>query len=73
VYNVKPAKAVLARYLFSKDNWRAALGNKSVELWPQVPLVVNASIGPGHTEGLAGAASGPDGAVVGPPGETEGV
>ena len=73
VYSVEPAKAVLARNLLSKDDWRAALCDEAVELRPEVPVVVETFALSGGAEGLAGAGAGPDGPVVGPSGETEGV
>jgi len=73
VYSVEPAEAVLACNLLSKDNWRAALVDEHVEGGPEVAFVVKAFALSGGAERLAGAASGPDGPVVGPSGETEGV
>jgi hypothetical protein len=73
VYSVEPSKAVLARNLLSKDDWRAALADETEPGGPEVPLVAEASTLSGGAEGLAGAASGPDGSVVGPSRETEGV
>jgi hypothetical protein len=73
VYSVEPSEAVLARNLFSKDDWRAALLNETEPGRPEVALVVEPSALPGRGEGLAGAASGPHGPVVGPTSEAEGV
>ena len=73
VYSVEPAEAVLARNLLSKDNWRAALVDEHVEGGPEVALVVKTFALTGGAEGLARATSGPDGPVVGPSGEAEGV
>jgi hypothetical protein len=73
LYKVEPAEAVLARNLLSKDNWRAALCNEPEELWPEVSGVGKAGSLSGCAKRLAGAASGPDWAVVGPPGEAQGV
>jgi len=73
LYSVEPSEAVLARNLFSKDDWRAALGDEPMELGPEVALVGKSGSLSGGAEGLAWARSGPDGAVVGPPGEAEGV
>ena len=39
LYKVEPSKAVLARNLFTKDDWRAALADEVVEGGPEVPLV----------------------------------
>jgi hypothetical protein len=73
LYSVEPAEAVLARNLLSKDNWRMALGDEPVELRPEVTLVGKSCSLSGGAEGLAGAGAGPDGPVVGPSCETEGV
>jgi hypothetical protein len=72
-YSVEPAEAVLARNLLSKDNWRAALCDEPVKLGPEVAFVFDALALTGGAEGLAGTASGPDGPVVRPSGEAEGV
>jgi hypothetical protein len=73
LYSVKPAEAVLARNLLSKDNWRAALCDEAVELGPEVPVVGKSCSLSGGAEGLARTRAGPDGPVVGPSCETEGV
>jgi hypothetical protein len=73
VYSVEPAEAVLARNLLSKDDCRAALCDEPVKLGPEVAVVFDALPLPGCGERLAWAASGPDGAVIGPSCETEGV
>jgi hypothetical protein len=73
VYSVEPSKAVLARNLLSKDDWRAALADEIEPGRPEVALVIEPSTLPGGAERLAGATSGPDGPVVGPAGESEGV
>ena len=71
--NVEPREASPARNLFAKDDWRAALADEAEPLGPEVALVAEAEAGTGAGEGLAGTASGPYGAVVGPPGEAKGV
>ena len=71
--NVEPREASPARNLFAKDDWRAALADEAEPLGPEVALVVEAAAGTGAGEGLTWTASGPDGAVVGPPGEAKGV
>ena len=71
--SVEPIASKRACNLFPKDDWRAALADESCELWPEVALVVGAELLTGGAEGLAGAGSGPDGLVVGPASETEGV
>ena len=72
-YNVEPRKASPARNLLSKDDWRAALADETKPLGPEVAIVSGAASLAGDGEGLAGAAPGPDGPVVGPPDESEGV
>jgi hypothetical protein len=71
--NVEPRKASPTRNLLSKDDWRAALADELEPDGPEVPLVGGASTLPGDGEGLAWTAPGPDGAVIGPPGETKGI
>jgi hypothetical protein len=73
LYSVEPSEAVLARNLFSKDDWRAALADEPMELGPEVALVGKSCSLSGGAEWLAGTGAGPDGPVVGPPGEPEGV
>jgi hypothetical protein len=72
-YNVEPAEAVLARNLLSKDDWRTALGDEPVKLGPEVALVGKSGSLSGGAEGLTRAGASPDGSVVGPSCETEGV
>jgi hypothetical protein len=62
-----------SRNLLSKDDWRASLRDEAPELGPEVTLVVKAALLAGNAERLAGAASGPDGAIVRPSGEPKGV
>ena len=71
--NVEPREASPARNLLSKDDWRAALADEAEPLGPEVALVGEAEAGTGAREGLTWTASGPDGAIVGPPGEAKGV
>jgi hypothetical protein len=73
LYSVEPSEAVLARNLLSKDDWRMALGDEAIELGPEVALVGKSGSLSGGAEWLAGAGAGPDGLVVGPSCETEGV
>jgi hypothetical protein len=73
VYSVEPSEAVARRNLLSKDDWRAALLNETEPGGPEVALVIEPSTLPGRGEGLARAAPGPDGPVVGPASEAEGV
>ena len=71
--NFEPREASSARNLLAKHDWRAALADEAEPLGPEVALVVEAEAGTGAGEGLAGTRAGPDGAVVGPPGEAKGV
>lgn len=71
LYKVEPSEAVLARNLFAKDDARPELCDEVVEGWPKVPLVSKPAAFACRAERLAGAASGPDGAIVGPSGATE--
>jgi len=73
VYSVEPRKAIARRNLLSKDDWRAALADEPEPLGPEVPLVCGAAALAGDREGLTGTGAGPDGPVVRPPGESEGV
>lgn len=59
--------------LLAKDNWRAALADEVEPDGPEVSLVEEATVPAGGGEGLAGAGSSPDGLVVGPASEPEGV
>lgn len=45
--------------LLPEDGWRATDADEPMELWPQVPLVFNASSRAGAGEWLAGAGAGP--------------
>jgi hypothetical protein len=73
LYSVEPAEAVLTRNLLSKDDWRTALADEPVELGPEVALIGKSGSFSGGAEGLARTGAGPDGPVVGPSCETEGV
>lgn len=70
-YKIEPIER--ARNLLSKDDWRAALANEAIPDGPEVALVVKAALLSCGAEGLAGAASRPDGAVVRPTGAAQGV
>ena len=66
VYKVEPSEAVLARNLLANDDCRAALADEPSELRPEMAGVGGAASGSGGGEGLAGAGSCPDFAVVWP-------
>jgi hypothetical protein len=69
----EPFSPSLARNLFAKNRCRSALADEPVELWPQVPGVCGSRAFAGDAEGLAGAASGPDGLVIRPSCDLQGV
>ena len=70
---VEPLHSVRARNLLSKDDWRAALADEPEPLGPKVARVIEATAEAGARERLARTGAGPDGSVVGPPGEAQGV
>jgi len=72
-YSGEPFTSKLARNLFSKHNWRTALGDEASKLGPEVPLVGFRFPLPRRAERLAGTGAGPDGFVGGPSGELEGI
>jgi len=72
-YSVEPREPTDTRNLFSKYDWRAALLDEAEPDWPEVALVVEAVPASCDGEGLAGAATGPDGAIVWPSCEAEGM
>jgi len=59
-YSSEPSTSKFARNLFSNDNWRAAVADKTLELGPEVALVGGSLLGSRDTEGLAWAGAGPD-------------
>jgi hypothetical protein len=70
-YSGEPFTSIRARNLLSKDDCRAALGDKVVKSGPKVPFI-------GFTLSLSRArkrltwtGAGPNSAVIGPPGEPE--
>jgi hypothetical protein len=71
-YSVEPAETVLARYLFAKDDARAALADEPIEGGPEMAFVVEASAGADLREWLAGATRRPDQTGVGPSCPAEG-
>jgi hypothetical protein len=72
-YSVEPIEAVLARNLLAKDDVRAALSDEAEPLGPEVALVVESSALACGAEGLTGAGASPNGNVIWPPGEAQGV
>ena len=71
-YSGEPAEASAACNLFSKDDCRAALLDKSAHFGPEVALVGGAPALSGDAERLAGAGTSPDGGIVGDAGKSEG-
>jgi len=63
-YNVEPSESVRARYLFTKDERRAARLDESEPDGPEVSLVVEASSSSCLGEGLARARAGPHVCVI---------
>jgi hypothetical protein len=72
-YSGEPFTSSVARNLFSKDDWRAALGDEPSHLGPQVSLVVGAPSLARSAERLAWTRACPNRPVVGPSGESQGV
>jgi hypothetical protein len=70
---VEPSKAVRACNLLAKDNVRFALANEPLPVRPQMALITEATFTSRGAERLTRAASGPDGFVVSPPRESQGV
>ena len=72
VYKVEPVEAILARNLLSKHDWRMALCDEPIKLGPEVAGVIESAALTRATEGLAGTASRPYGAVVSPSSPSQG-
>jgi hypothetical protein len=72
-YSGEPLTSKIARNLFSKDNWRAALGDKVVKSGPEVSFVGMAFALSRARKRLTRAAAGPDGSFIVPSGKPEGV
>ena len=70
---VEPAKSNCRMRLLSKDDWRAALADDGIPDRPEVTIIIKPLAFARLREGWAGAASGPDGSIVGPPGLSEAV
>jgi hypothetical protein len=69
----EPFRSIACRNLFSKDNWRAELGDEAVKSGPEVSFVEMAAPPPDDRKRLTGWRACPDGPVVGPAGEAQGV
>jgi hypothetical protein len=72
-YSGEPFTSKAACNLFSKYRCRSALGDESKHLGPEVSFVGRRFPFAGDAERLAWARSGPDGPVIGPSGEPEGI
>jgi hypothetical protein len=73
LYSSVPLAAILVRNLLSKDRCRLALGDEVVKSGPEVSFVGMALSESRARKRLTRAGSGPDGPVVGPTGEAQGV
>ena len=72
LYKVDPSIDSLACNLLSNNDCRAALLDEPLERGPEVPLIIKPSSFACRAERLAWAGACPDGAVVGPPSESQG-
>lgn len=72
-YSGEPYAPIRTCNLFAKYNCRLSLGDEPSKSGPKVAFVVFRFALSGNAEGLAGATAGPDGLIIGPAGETEGV
>jgi hypothetical protein len=66
-YSSEPSTSSEARNLLSKDDWRLADRNETLELRPKVAGVVGASMFASSAEWLAGARSSPNRGICRPP------
>jgi len=71
--NVEPPKAILARNLLSKEDWRATLLDECEPCWPKMSSVANSFPLARIAERLAGATAGPDVGVIRDAREAEGI
>jgi hypothetical protein len=70
---IEPSKSIRARNLLTKDDCRAALRNELVPRRPKVARIIGAIAFPRTRERLTGTTPGPDGSLVRPSGEAQGV
>jgi len=73
LYKVDPRVSVLACNLLSKDDWRAALLDEPMEVWPEVPLVIKPSSRACLGERLARTGTGPNRSIIWPAGAAKSV
>jgi hypothetical protein len=71
--NIQPGESILACNLFPKDRCRATLADEPKKVRPKVALVFRAALLTCVAERLTGTGAGPDGAIVGPSSQSEGV
>jgi hypothetical protein len=72
-YSGEPFTSKAACNLLSKHDWRTALGDKAIKVWPEMPLVRFREPPPRVAERLAWARAGPDGTLCRPSRELHGV
>lgn len=72
LYKVDPSICVLACYLLSKDDWRLALGDEPMEVWPEVARVIKPSALACRGERLARTGTGPNRSIIWPAGAAKG-
>ena len=70
---VEPSKAVCACNLLAKETLRLKLADEPRPVRPEMALITESTRAPCGAEGLTGETPGPDGPVVGPASETQGV
>lgn len=69
--SVEPLKAVRARNLLAKDDWRTALTDEIEQNWPEVTLIDESLSPAGCRERLARATRRPYGRIIGPIGQAQ--
>jgi len=72
-YNVEPSLPVRSRYLFANDSERALLADEPMRGRPEMAIVSEPAATACRAERLAGAGHCPDGAIVAPASQPEGV
>jgi hypothetical protein len=72
-YSIEPAEGIRASNLLAKERVRSALADEPEPCWPEVARISRASSLACCAERLAGAGAGPDGAVIWPAGESQGM
>jgi len=72
LYKVDPRFCVLARNLLSKHDWRSALLDDPMEVWPKVPLVIKPKSLACRGERLARTGTCPNRSIIWPSGAPKG-